>query len=95
MGGMYRVIESLIAIAEASGVRFIYNAPAKQIIVKGNQATGVRLQDDSVLAADVIVANADLPYVYHDLLPGADGGGTVSRVQSQESRPTSRRIFAT
>jgi phytoene desaturase len=69
VGGIYRVIESLAAIAEAQGVHFMYNTPVKQIAVDGDRATGVVLQDGSLLHADVIVANADLPYVYSHLLP--------------------------
>ena len=69
MGGLYRVIESLASIAEAQGVRFMYNTPVKQIEVDGKRATGLLLQDGSRLSADVIVANADLPYVYRHLLP--------------------------
>jgi phytoene desaturase len=51
-------------------VHFRYNAPAVQITVDGHRATGVLLADGSPLAADVIVANADVPYVYRHLLPG-------------------------
>jgi len=68
-GGIYRVIENLVSIAEAQGVRFVYNTPVKQIEVDGNHATGVVLQDGSHTSADVIIANADLPYVYSHLLP--------------------------
>jgi phytoene desaturase len=69
VGGIYRVIENLASIAEAQGVRFVYNTPVKQIEVDGNHATVVVLQDGSHMSADVIVANADLPYVYSHLLP--------------------------
>jgi phytoene desaturase len=69
IGGIYRVIESLTSIAEGYGVNFAYNAPVKHIEVTGNRATGVVLQDGSHMSADVIVANADLPYVYSHLLP--------------------------
>src|SRR5579883_1168144 len=69
VGGMYRVIESLVAIARAQGVHFLYNTPVKQIAVDGDRATGVILQDGSFLPADVVIANADLPYVYTHLLP--------------------------
>lgn len=69
MGGLYQVIERLAAIAEAQGVRFQYRSPAKQIDVDGRRATGVTLQDGTRLAADVVIANADLPYVYRELLP--------------------------
>jgi phytoene desaturase len=70
MGGMYRIIESLVQIAEGLGVRFLYETPVEKIEVEGNRATAVRLKGSGArIAADVIVANADLPYVYSELLP--------------------------
>jgi phytoene desaturase len=68
-GGMYRVIESLVSIAEANGVEFLYNSPVEAIEVDGERATGIRLENGSLLQADTIIANADLPYVYKKLLP--------------------------
>lgn len=69
IGGMYRVIESLVEIAEKLGVRFMYNAPATRIVVEGDRATGVELADGRRLSADIVIANADLPYTYSHLLP--------------------------
>ena len=69
MGGMYQVIDSLASIAGELGVTFLYNAHVEKIEVEQGRATGVRLGDGSRLAADIIVANADLPYVYKHLLP--------------------------
>jgi phytoene desaturase len=69
MGGMYRVIESLAAIAERLGVRFRYNTPVSRIEVDGKRASGVILANGARLTADTIIANADLPYVYQELLP--------------------------
>jgi phytoene desaturase len=80
-GGLYRVTESLVSIAEANGARFVYNAPVKEIQVNGRQATGVIMQDDSQLSADVIVANADLPYVYQDLLPNQREVNRLERME--------------
>lgn len=80
VGGIYRVIESLVRVAEAHGVRFLFNAPVKQIIVDGNRATGVELQDGSWFPADVIVANADLPYVYSQLLPDEEEAQHLQRL---------------
>ena len=68
-GGMYSVAESLTRIAEKLGVRFLYNAPVEKILVDGRSATGVQLVDGQVLNADTVVANADLGYVYRNLLP--------------------------
>lgn len=69
MGGLYRVIESLASIASSHGVQFRYETPVSRIEVEDSRATGVVLEDGSRLRADVIIANADLPYVYRDLLP--------------------------
>lgn len=69
MGGLYRVIESLESIALANGVQFSYRTPVAAIEVTGDRAAGVMLADGTHLCADVIVADADLPYVYAHLLP--------------------------
>jgi phytoene desaturase len=71
-GGMYQLIEALTAIAQEAGARFLFDAPVAEIDVDGKQATGVTLADGRKMPADVVLANADLPYVYHQLLP--DGG---------------------
>jgi phytoene desaturase len=68
-GGLYRVIESLAAIAERLGVRILYNSPVSAINVDANRASGVTLEDGRRLQADIVIANADLPYVYSHLLP--------------------------
>jgi phytoene desaturase len=81
MGGMYRVIESLSAIVEGLGVRFRYNTPVERIEVVGKRATGVILADGKRLAADIIIANADLPYVYQNLLPD---DGNARRLQNKK-----------
>jgi phytoene desaturase len=41
----------------------------KQIELDGKRVKGVILEDGRRLEADAILANADLPYVYQDLLP--------------------------
>ena len=68
-GGMYRVIESLASIAQGLGVRFIYGTPVTRIDVDGSRTTGVTLADGKHLPAGIVIANADLPYVYSELLP--------------------------
>jgi len=69
-GGMYRIIENLINIAKEYGVEFEFNRPVKEIIVHNRNADGLKFEDGhSVHNADLIIANADLPYVYQSLLP--------------------------
>lgn len=68
-GGMYRIVQALMRIAQAAGVEFVFNTAVAQIDVQGAAVRGVVLADGRYLAARAIVANADLPYVYQKLLP--------------------------
>jgi phytoene desaturase len=68
-GGMYSIVETLVDLARQAGVEFVFNSAVERIDVKANQARGVRLADGTQLDADVVLANADLPYVYQQLLP--------------------------
>jgi phytoene desaturase len=85
VGGLYRVIETLEAIARGHGVRFLYNTPVKEIQVEGNRATGILLEDGSERKADVIIANADLPYAYRHLLPDRRAADRVERLKYTSS----------
>jgi phytoene desaturase len=68
-GGMFAIVENLLSGATASGVRFHYNKTVKKIRVTDTIAGSIILEDESEIEADIIVANADLPYVYRRLLP--------------------------
>jgi phytoene desaturase len=68
-GGMYRVVEALMEVAHRAGVEFVFDTAVSLIELNGKSAKGVRLEDGQRLEADAVLANADLPYVYQDLLP--------------------------
>ena len=68
-GGMYSLVETLVAHARQAGVEFAFTTAVERIDVNAEQACGVLLADGSSLFADVVLANADLPYVYQHLLP--------------------------
>jgi phytoene desaturase len=68
-GGMYQVVEALMSLAREAGVEFIFNAAVEQIEVNGSGVRGVLTAGGRRMAADAVLANADLPYVYQNLLP--------------------------
>jgi phytoene desaturase len=78
-GGMYSVVESLTDLARQAGVKFIYNADVERIETNGTHARGAHLADGTLLEADVVLANADLPYVYQNLLPQDGMAKTLAR----------------
>ena len=68
-GGLYAVMTDLEALAIKLGVACRYQSPVARINVAGARATGVTLENGEQLSADIVIANADLPYVYEHLLP--------------------------
>ena len=80
-GGMSIVASRLSEAAEENGVRFHYNKPVSRIITIGRKATGVVFSDGDEAAADIIVANADLPYVYRELLPPSFKSWKIARMR--------------
>jgi len=77
-GGMYSIVESLVDLARTAGVEFIYDAAVKNIDTNKTHARGILLADGTRLDADIILANADLPYVYQNLLPQDGRSETLS-----------------
>lgn len=67
-GGMYSLVELLYSLARDAGVEFIFNTDVERIVISGNRTRGVEAGGE-LLEADAVLANADLPYVYHNLLP--------------------------
>jgi phytoene desaturase len=68
IGGMYQVVDVLLQEAIRLGVKVHCASPVKQILVGHHRVDGVVLEDGHEHRADLVVANADLPYVYEHLL---------------------------
>ncbi|HLF33150.1 MAG TPA: phytoene desaturase family protein [Cyclobacteriaceae bacterium] len=68
-GGMHGIVTQLMKMAGELGVEFHFGREVERIGTKNGMATGVILADKKEIKANVIVANADLPYVYRELLP--------------------------
>jgi len=67
-GGMVQVVEALMSLSREAGVEFTFNKAVERIDINEKRAHGV-VVDGQMLEADAILANADLPYVYQNLLP--------------------------
>ena len=78
-GGMYTIIEALVGLARDAGVEFVFDTEVKRIIIKDDRARGVVLEDGQTVGADVVLANADLPYVYRELLPPGEMAEKMSK----------------
>jgi phytoene desaturase len=68
-GGMYSIVNVLMSLAHEAGVEFAFDTTVEKIIINGNRVEELVLEHNTRVSADVILANADLPFVYTDLLP--------------------------
>jgi phytoene desaturase len=83
-GGMYSLIEAMERLATELGVRFHLNRPVEKVVVTKGRATGVRVNGGEI-EADAVLANADLPYAYRELLGGtADADFRLRRREKLE-----------
>ncbi|QMU29420.1 phytoene desaturase family protein [Adhaeribacter radiodurans] len=67
MGGMYKIVEGMVALAKEQGVQFRFNQNVKQINVINGRASQV-ITDKDVWEADIVVAGADYHHVEQQLL---------------------------
>ncbi|MBD3250893.1 phytoene desaturase [Candidatus Uhrbacteria bacterium] len=67
-GGIARVVESLVQIAEKNGAQFHYNAPVRSILVEDRNAVGVKLENGETHRADIVISNAEVAYTEQHLL---------------------------
>lgn len=66
-GGMIKVTEAFKKIADESGVRFIFNTPAKKINVKNGRAVSVTTASGET-ECDIVISNADYRFTEMELL---------------------------
>lgn len=85
-GGMYKLVEVLVKLAEARGATIVYNTPVTAITVTNGLATGLKLEDDLKVSADIVISNADIAHTEQKLLNEQD--------RSYSDRYFSKRVMA-
>ncbi len=78
-GGMYSIVEALMELACEAGVEFLFNSSVQRIDANATHTRGVILDDGQQFTADAVLANADLPYVYNELLPDEPLADSMNR----------------
>jgi phytoene desaturase len=68
-GGMYQIVGVLMKLAQSAGVEFIFDEEVQEIHTVGNAVEGISSVEYRDQKADIMLANADLTYVYQELLP--------------------------
>jgi phytoene desaturase len=68
-GGLHRLAHAVHDRAVERGAVVRTGSDVTEVIVEAGRAAGVRLASGEVVAADIVVANADASHLYGDLLP--------------------------
>jgi len=66
-GGMYSITQKLVELATSLCVKINYNASVEEILLHNNQATGIKVNGET-MEADVVVSNMDVYPTYKKLL---------------------------
>ncbi len=69
-GGMYKIVEGMVKLAEEKGVKFTYEAEVEKIEVAGAKATGLVVKGQ-FQPFHFVVAGADYHHVEQQLLPAS------------------------
>ncbi len=69
VGGTTALVAALVRLAEEQGVRFHFGQRVTSIEIGDGHATGVRLANGSQVSGSCVVANADAPALYCQLVP--------------------------
>lgn len=69
-GGMHKIVEGMVSVAQEQGVKLEYNSPVQAIDTDGNKVKGVTV-NGIFKPFDYVVAGADYHHVEQTLLPPA------------------------
>jgi phytoene desaturase len=68
VGGTGALVTGMVRLIEGQGNRVRTNATVQEILVRDKKAVGVALEDNEVIAADIVVSNACAGWTYKNLL---------------------------
>ncbi|MEM7221984.1 MAG: NAD(P)/FAD-dependent oxidoreductase [Pseudomonadota bacterium] len=92
-GGMGAVTQALAKAAQAAGAELRCDSPVARILVDGDRAVGVELDDGTTVPADRVVSNADPKRTFLELLgPGELDTGFLRRIKHLRMRGTAAKL---
>ncbi|MEL6864306.1 MAG: phytoene desaturase family protein [Bacteroidota bacterium] len=92
LGGMHKIIEGMVLLAEEKGVEFRYNEEVQQIYVPNGHATKV-ITKEGELKADVIIGGADYHHIDQNLLAPAHRNYTEAYWDKRTMAPSSLLFY--
>jgi phytoene desaturase len=69
LGGTGTIVEGMGRLLRELGGRIHLSSPVAEILAEKRRVRGVRLATGEVVAADIVVSNADVAFTYRNLIP--------------------------
>lgn len=88
-GGMYKIVEGMVSLAEEKGAKIHLSSPVKRILIENGKATGVELENGTEHRADVVVSGADYHHTESRLLPKESRNYSDSYWEKRTMAPSS------
>jgi phytoene desaturase len=92
-GGMHKIVEGMVALAEEKGVKFHVNAAVEQILTKDGKATGVKLHSGETHMSDTVISGADYNHTETMLLRPEERNYTESYWDKRIMAPSSMLYY--
>lgn len=92
MGGMYKVVAGMVALAKEKGVRFVTGQTVEGIITDKGKAIGVKTQNNSY-EADAVVGGADYHHLEQDVLTDRDRNYSEAYWEKRIMAPSSLLFY--
>lgn len=67
-GGMFKIVEGMVKLAEEKGVKFLFNSPVEGLVLAGKKIEAITVSGNSI-SINHVVAGADYNHVEQELLP--------------------------
>ncbi|MXV16044.1 phytoene desaturase family protein [Hufsiella ginkgonis] len=87
MGGMHQVVNAMVSVAAAQGVKFRLNTAVKHIVVTGDKASAIET-DQGIFQADLVLSGADYEHTDQQLLAGKFRGYSTRYWESRTLSPS-------
>jgi phytoene desaturase len=91
-GGMYKIIEGMVTLAEELGVKFKYNQTVVGVDIPNGRAKSVRTETDEFLV-DAVVAGADYHHIDQEVLSPKDRQYTEKYWDKRTMAPSSLLFY--
>lgn len=92
-GGLYTIIESLVAIGKRRGVAYHFGAAVTDILAEGKNASGITLANGQQVHADIVISNADMHFTETQLVQPQHQSFPEAYWRKKEAGPSALLLY--